>query len=81
MQVAAMELKTLTPELPQLLMEIGVNYDPDRLAAVLSSRQLEINARAVQVAAVLGGFIVRLLQVRIETMPDIFKSESPLFCM
>jgi hypothetical protein len=57
-----MELQTLTPELPQLLREIGVKYDPDRLARVLSSRKLEIGGRAVRVAAVLGGFIATLLQ-------------------
>lgn len=34
-----MELSALTPELPQLLAEMGVKYDPERLAAALSSRQ------------------------------------------
>eukprot|EP00884_Botryococcus_braunii_P007201 jgi/Botrbrau1/16482/Bobra.0142s0076.1 len=60
--VSAMELQTLTPELPQLLREIGVKYDPDRLAQVLSSRKLEIGGRAVRVAAVLGGFVATLFQ-------------------
>ncbi|EFJ48762.1 hypothetical protein VOLCADRAFT_90582 [Volvox carteri f. nagariensis] len=30
-QVQAMELDTLTPEMPLLLKEMGMNYDPDRL--------------------------------------------------
>lgn len=33
-----MELSSLTPELPKLLTEMGVKYDPERLAAALSSR-------------------------------------------
>ncbi|PSC69892.1 putative aarF domain-containing kinase chloroplastic [Micractinium conductrix] len=56
-----MELSTLTPDLPQLLMDMGVHYDPERLAAALSSRPTELAARSVQVAASLGGFITRVL--------------------
>lgn len=37
-RVDAMELSTLTPELPSLLVEMGVSYDPERLAEALSSR-------------------------------------------
>lgn len=59
--VDAMELSTLTPDLPQLLAEMGVRYDPDRLAAALSSRPTELAARSVKVATSLGGFITRLL--------------------
>jgi hypothetical protein len=33
-----MELQPLVPDLPQLLVEMGVRYDPDKLAAQLSSR-------------------------------------------
>lgn len=33
-----MELSTLTPELPQLLADMGVRYDPERLAEALGSR-------------------------------------------
>lgn len=33
-----MELSTLTPELPQLLADMGVRYDPERLADALGSR-------------------------------------------
>ncbi|GLC42639.1 hypothetical protein PLESTB_001122400 [Pleodorina starrii] len=55
--VQAMELDTLTPEMPMLLKEMGINYDPDRLAAVLNKRWPQVYARAVQVSATLGGFI------------------------
>lgn len=44
-----MELDTLTPDMPLLLMELGINYDPDRLAAVLNKRWPQVYARAVQV--------------------------------
>jgi hypothetical protein len=33
-----MELDTLTPDMPQLLKEMGIKYDPDKLAAVLNTR-------------------------------------------
>ena len=33
-----MELSTLTPELPALLQEMGVRYDPEKLADALSDR-------------------------------------------
>ena len=56
-----MELSTLTPALPALLLEMGVTYDPDRLAAALSARPLELAARAVKVAAALGGFLTLVL--------------------
>jgi hypothetical protein len=38
LQVRAMELDSLTPDLPTLLLELGINYDPDRLAAHLSKQ-------------------------------------------
>ncbi len=37
-QTDAMELQSLGPEIPQLLVEMGINYDPDKLAAVLASK-------------------------------------------
>ncbi|GIL77467.1 hypothetical protein Vretimale_2971 [Volvox reticuliferus] len=55
--VQAMELDTLTPEMPMLLKEMGINYDPDRLAAVLNKRWPQVYTRAVQVSATLGGFM------------------------
>ena len=36
--VDAMELSSLTPQLPALLAEMGVRYDPDKLAAALADR-------------------------------------------
>lgn len=38
------------------------SYDPDRLAAALSARSIEINARAVRVTVVLSSFVTSLLQ-------------------
>ncbi|KAK9815500.1 hypothetical protein WJX72_004714 [[Myrmecia] bisecta] len=58
--VEAMELNTLTPELPALLMEMGIRYDPNRLAEVLRGRWMEVNARALRVAATLGAFFARV---------------------
>lgn len=37
-QVQAMELDTLTPDMPALLKEMGVAYDPQLLADRLASR-------------------------------------------
>ncbi|KAL4858875.1 Protein ACTIVITY OF BC1 COMPLEX KINASE 3 [Chlorella vulgaris] len=59
--VNAMELNTLTPELPALLAEMGISYDPQRLADALANRPTELAARSVRVAASLGGFIARVL--------------------
>jgi hypothetical protein len=33
-----MELDTLTPDLPALLIEMGIKYDPDKLAGHLASK-------------------------------------------
>lgn len=33
-----MRLDTLSPDLPQLLVELGIRYDPAKLAAVLDSK-------------------------------------------
>ena len=58
-----MELNSLTPDMPALLAELGANYDPDRLAAVLSSRPWDLRRRALRIATTLGAFVTRLLQV------------------
>ena len=58
-----MELQSLTPDMPALLMEMGVRYDPQRLADALAVRQVEIASRAVQVAAALGGCIANVAKV------------------
>lgn len=58
-----MELKNITPELPELLREMGIRYDPDRLAEVLRGRWIEVNARALRVATTLGAFLARVAKV------------------
>ena len=35
--VSAMELDTLSPNMTQLLMDMGAQYDPDRLAEALQA--------------------------------------------
>lgn len=62
-----MELGSLTPDMPALLMEMGVRYDPQRLADALAVRQVEIASRAVQVAAALGGCIANVARVRLSS--------------
>lgn len=59
-QVEAMELDTLTPSLPELLVEMGIQYDPERLTRVLDRRRGELYARAAQVAATVGAFLATL---------------------
>jgi len=61
LQVEAMQLTTLTPGLPQLLVEMGMQYEPDRLAESLSQRPTDLAARAVRIAASLGAFITAVL--------------------
>lgn len=57
---SAVQLDTLTPDLPELLVEMGIRYDPDKLAAHLSSKWPQVYGRAVRIAASLGGFIARV---------------------
>jgi hypothetical protein len=59
--VDAMELTTLTPDMPALLNELGQHYDAERLSAALETRQGELTRRAVRVVARLGGFFSLLL--------------------
>jgi hypothetical protein len=40
-----MELDTLTPDLPDLLIEMGIKYDPDKLAAQLSSKWPQVSTQ------------------------------------
>lgn len=56
-----MELNTIAPELPQLLEEMGVKYEPERLADTLYQRPSDLASRAVVVAANLGSFITAAL--------------------
>jgi hypothetical protein len=39
-----MELDTLTPDLPALLIEMGIRYDPDKLAAHLASKWPQVGS-------------------------------------
>ena len=64
-QVEAMELRSLAPNLPALLAEMGVSYDPERLALALKGREIELSSRAVQVASMLGGCIAAVAKVRL----------------
>lgn len=41
-QAEAMELDTLTPDMPQLLKELGVSYDPQKLADSLRNRRPQV---------------------------------------
>ena len=58
-----MEIKQTT-DIPELLRELGIKYDPDRLAEVLKSRRGQVRSRAVQVTATVGAFVARILKVR-----------------
>lgn len=53
----------LTPDMPALLTEMGVNYNPAKLAEALKGREVEISARAVKVASTLAGCIGNVLKV------------------
>jgi aarF domain-containing kinase len=56
-----MQLTTLTPELPELLREMGIKYEPERLAASLGQRPGELNKRAFKVATSLGRFLTAII--------------------
>lgn len=59
--VDAMELSSLSPELPTLLAEMGQQYDPDKLAQSMSQRPTYLTARALSIASSLGGVIGGIL--------------------
>ncbi|CAG9462215.1 unnamed protein product [Pedinophyceae sp. YPF-701] len=52
--VQALELDDMTDDLPEILAEMGVEYSPERLREAFQRRPLEVNARAVRVAGMLG---------------------------
>lgn len=56
-------------DMPELLRELGIKYDPDRLAQVLKNRPGKVRARAIQVTAGVGAFIARLLRVSMSPYP------------
>ena len=58
-----MELRSIAPDLPSLLAEMGVSYNPERLAQALTGREIEISSRAVQVATMLGACIAAVAKV------------------
>jgi hypothetical protein len=39
-----MELDTITPEMPALLIELGINYDPERLSDALATSWPQVGA-------------------------------------
>lgn len=63
-QVDAIELRE-AGDIPELLRELGIKYDPDRLAKVLQNRPGKVRARAVQITASVGAFVARLLKVSV----------------
>ena len=81
LQLDAMNLGTLLPEMPQLLSDMGVSYDPHRLAAVLGRRRLAINLRALRIAATLGGFITSLAKVRSSAGAGVSSRTSAMFAL
>ena len=63
-QVDAMELKRDTGmELAAVLREMGISYDPQRLASALRGRELEISARALRITYSLGRFVASIAKV------------------
>ena len=58
-----MELRSIAPDLPALLADMGVSYEPERLALALKGREIELSSRAVKVATMLGGFIAAVAKV------------------
>ena len=57
-----MDIKQKT-DIPELLRELGIKYDPDRLAEVLNSRRGQVRSRAVQITATVGAFVAHILKV------------------
>ena len=58
-----MELGNTGPEMAAVLQEMGVRYNPRRLANALRGRNLEISTRAIRITYTLGKFIIALAQV------------------
>ncbi len=58
-----MEVKDTGPGMASVLQEMGVSYNPRRLAKALKGRQLEVNARALRITYTLGRFIAGLAKV------------------
>ena len=58
-----MEVRDTGPGMASILQEMGVSYNPQRLANALKGRQLEVNARALRITYTLGRFIAGLAKV------------------
>ncbi|KAG1659167.1 hypothetical protein FOA52_007548 [Chlamydomonas sp. UWO 241] len=58
--VDAMELNTMSPEMPELLVEMGIKYDPQRLKDALADSWPQVYGRALSVSTRLGGFITAI---------------------
>ena len=50
-------------ELAAVLREMGISYDPQRLASALRGRELEISARALRITYSLGRFVASIAKV------------------
>lgn len=59
--VEAMQVSALSPDIPALLMEMGHNYDPEKLAETVSQRPTFVASRSLTIAARLGGVISGIL--------------------
>ena len=72
-----MELDKTGPEMAAILQEMGVKYNPRRLANALRGRNVEISTRAIRITYTLGKFILALAQVcGVLTLPESSSSSS-----
>lgn len=55
--------KSSGTELAAVLKEMGVSYNPSRLANALKGRELEVSTRALRITYNLGRFIAGLAKV------------------
>lgn len=60
-----MELDSTGPEMAAVMREMGVKYNPRRLANALRGRRVEIGARAIRITYTLSKFILAIAQVTI----------------
>ncbi len=48
--------------MPQLIVQMGIQYDPAKLAKVLEDKWPQVYGRAIKISALLGGFVATLVQ-------------------
>ena len=79
-QLDGMELKQLRSSgvLTQLLAQLGEKYEPERLAAALKERELEMAMRAAGVVASFGTWIARVTAVRAYALRPLLSPARPL---